>query len=441
MNVTSVLPRLRASSALWAAPVALGVTLFYFFESYVPDSRFLARFPDYAPSVTSWVLGVQSAMVYAAASCLAAWESGRLRRGGVWELAPARSRVRVACHALLPVAALAWTMVLLPVGMALVREGVAPTPGSMVLPLLVVALACAHLVIGFLIGLVVPPLVASPVLAVVVFYAVAASWSYEPFWPRHVSGQFPSVLGFGELPSVRSLLPHVLFTGAIALGAAMLWVPVRGLPRRAAVAVVAVAVAVAGTSTAYRMTRDWEHTPPLSAGHAAVTCAGHAPEVCVPEAAGADPAAIAAEVADVLAGLRAAGVPVRESGTVTDSLLRGWRDRPAPDGGSWLPLSRGHAAGTLRLTLVRRMVDFPCRLSHAEPEAAESALLWAAGTVGAGDAYLAWLRADVGEAEQGAAMIERVMERVARARELPAAEQTAWYAAEAGRACAGGGAA
>ncbi|MDT0345086.1 hypothetical protein [Streptomyces litchfieldiae] len=214
--------RLRVGSALWAFPLVAGMAGFCFFESFVPDFRVHEDQPDYAPTVTSAVLASLSPMVYAATSSLAAWESGRLRRDGVWGLAPARRRFRVAMDAVLPVVLLAWLVIAAVVAMALVREGVAPSLPSLSLPALAISVALAHAVIGFVVGLVVPRLIAAPLLAVGVFYAIAASWSYEPFWLRHISGRFPTDLMYGELPTLEAILPHLLFTGSIAAGLVLL---------------------------------------------------------------------------------------------------------------------------------------------------------------------------------------------------------------------------
>ena len=432
-----LLTRLRVSSASWAAPVAVGMVLLYFFQSFTESFRFIADQPDYAPTVTSYALSGVYPLVYATASCLAAWESGRLKRDGVWQLAPVRNRVRIAVHALLPVLGLAWLMVLLPVTMALVREGVVPTPGSAILPLLAMTVACAHLVIGFLVGLAVPRLFSAPILALVVFYAVAASWSYEPFWLRHVSGQFPNELSFGELPTAVSLIPHILFAGSIAAGGLLLCVPARGLMWRFAMTLAALATATAGTLTAQSMTREWGHTPPLSTGHAAEECTGQAPHICIPEVAGTDVSTIAEQTNDVLEGLRQAGIPVRTPEAITDRLLHGRSDHESTERVWSLPLTETHADGTLPLVLVSQAVDIPCR--NVDPVAGRSAVLWAAGAVGADEAYLTWQRDDVQQYPDGEALLEEVIRRVAEARTLPASEQADWYAAETELACQSGG--
>ncbi|MBQ1159668.1 tetratricopeptide repeat protein [Streptomyces sp. A73] len=131
MSSMNLAKQLRLSSALWASPVALGITLFYFHVTFTNDYPHTKGEIDYAPEVVSFALSPASALAYAAASALAAWESGRLKESGVWAIAPSRSPYRVAGQVLLPVLLLAWLMLLIPVVGGLVREGIAPTLSSL----------------------------------------------------------------------------------------------------------------------------------------------------------------------------------------------------------------------------------------------------------------------------------------------------------------------
>ncbi|MEU0525994.1 hypothetical protein [Streptomyces niveus] len=428
---------LRLNSAIWTAPAALGLVLLYFFTGFLSDFRFIEDGLYDASTVTSYALSSVYAVTYAVASSLAAWESGRLVRDGVWRLAPARSQVHVAFNALLPVLLLAWSMLLLPVVLALARQDTMPTGGCLILPLLGMAVATAHVIIGFLVGRVVPRLVATPVLAVLVFYGVAASWSREPFWLRHVSGQWPAELAFAELPTVEALLPHVLFIGSIALGAMLMWAHGQSALRRTAVLLAGVAVAVGGTWTSYAVARDWGPAPPLSTGHASVVCTGRAPEICLPEAAGIKGTSLRSDVVAVLNRLAQAGVAIRQPTKVSDDVLNGQSDRPSTRAVWWLPLTESHATGTTRFTVLRQAVALPC--SSPDPVAGRSAVLWAATVVGEGDAYVKWQSQELQQFSTGEQILDTAIERVTDAQALPPAEQAAWYAAEAGRACDGRG--
>ncbi|AZM47663.1 hypothetical protein DMB38_19390 [Streptomyces sp. WAC 06738] len=256
--------RLRVSSATWATPLCLGLTYLYFFKSFKADFKPPAGQPAYAPYVVSSVLLSFYAVSYAVASGLSAWEAGRIKRDQVWRLSPVRFRHRIALESLLPVVAVAWFLILAPVGMALAQEGTAPDAGSMILVLMALVISLAHCVIGFCVGTVTPPRLAPPVLSVVVFYTVSAAWSYEPFWLRHISGRYATDLPFGELPTASSVIAPVAFIWAIAAAAILLCTPARNRKARALLWAAAVSVLVAGTYGSYSTVKEWGHTPPLS---------------------------------------------------------------------------------------------------------------------------------------------------------------------------------
>lgn len=108
----------------------------------------------------------------------------------------------------------------------------------------------AHVVIGFAAGLHVRRLLAAPLVAVVTWVLVAFSVTSTTFWYRHVSGERTDSLAFGEIVPFRSLVPHLLFTGSIAMAALLLWMPIRHVIIRASLAT---ALALAGMSTAQGM--------------------------------------------------------------------------------------------------------------------------------------------------------------------------------------------
>ncbi|MGW3747102.1 hypothetical protein ACWD62_43080 [Streptomyces sp. NPDC005146] len=278
------------------------------------------------------------------------------------------------------------------------------------------AVCVPHAVIGFGVGLWVSRLLAAPLLAVTTWVLVAFSYSTEPFWLRHVSGQYPDYLMFGELASGISLVPHVLFAGSVAAGVALLWLPLRSVTARAALAVT---VALAGTFTAYTMTSTWNYNPPLLTGQAPSTCVGRDPEVCMPDfsAAGAGKARHAA--VGVLADLRAAGV-TRTPEKIVDRIEDGRYSRPSSDTVWRVDLTAAAAKGNLRYELVRAAVHFPC--SAPRPVTARAMVEWAVVTTGEQHAHNAWL----GQ-EQSLIDREEARREAARVHALPAAEQAAWF--------------
>ncbi|MFD9886990.1 hypothetical protein ACFWZT_36640 [Streptomyces alboflavus] len=432
MRITALV---RTCSALWAAPPALGLVLFYFYVSFSRDYEFTRGDIAYALEIVSFVLDPLYALAYATASCLAAWESGRTKRAGVWASAPARNRYAVAAQALLPVLVLAWSMLVLPVGLGLLGEGTAFTPDCVPLLSMALFVTAAHGVIGFAVGLVVPRLIAAPLLAMTVFYGVASSASSgEHMWPRHVSGAFSSVLAFGERTTWTALAPHFLFAGGIALGVALLGVTARNRAIRAAVPVIACGVALTGTLTAYGIAKDWGHTAPLSIGHARMTCVGSAPRVCVPAAGGAEPAKARADAEAVLTGLASAGVRVARPTTISDSVVNGVHPRPSTRSTWWLPLTTSQREATTRYQVLSQAVRFPCA-STTDEVASRSATLWAAGNIGEQRRYLKGQREELAQFDNGAEVIALIQERVAKVRRSSAAAQASWYEGELARAC------
>ncbi|GGR86806.1 hypothetical protein GCM10010252_26860 [Streptomyces aureoverticillatus] len=432
MNFATVF---RACSALRASPLALGLVLFYFSFSFSRDYEFTRGDIAYAPEIVSFVLDPTYALAYATACSLATWESGRIKRDGVWASAPVRSRYGIAAHALLPVLLLAWAMFVLPVVLGLIGEGVAFTRDCV--PLLAMALfvAAAHCVIGFAIGLVVPRLIAAPLLAAGVFYSVASSASSgEWMWPRHVSGAFSSILSFGERTTWTALAPHFLFTGSIALGIAVLGVPLRNRRVRPVIPVIACAVALTGTLTAHNIAEDWGHTAPLSVGHADMKCAGAAPRVCVPAAGGADPDHARADAEAVFSELAAAGVRMTPPHTISDSVINGARSRPSTSDTWWIPLTTSQREATTRYQMLTQAVRFPCTRTTDEV-ASRSAMLWAAQHTGEEKRYLKGQREELAQFDNGDEVFALIKERVATVRRSSTAAQASWYQSELRRAC------
>ncbi|UED86292.1 DUF7224 domain-containing protein [Streptomyces profundus] len=424
---------LRASAALWLAPPALALIVLYFYGGYLADYRLGDPRLGYAPRTVSAVLLSVYPLIYATAAALGAWESGRLRRDGVWALGPARSRASLIAQALAPVWLLAGLMTGLAIGLALGHEGQAPTVVSLVLPGMAWALAVAHSLIGFAAGLVLPRIVVAPVLALVVFYAVAAAWSYEPFWLRHISGQYPGELGFGQLPTTASVGAPVLFAGAIALGLTLLTTPVWRPAWRVGCAVAGCLAMLGGTVGAYAMVRDWGHSPPTSTGHAQVRCAGDELPVCMPAATAGDLPTVRADIGETLRLLTDAGVAVEPPARVEDRLIA--EGERAPD--TWrLPLTSLHSADTTRLAVVDTVVVFPC----AEPDGttARTVMLWAAGVAGVADDYLRRQREELLVYQDGARILEEIEEQAVAVTELSPAEQADWYRNALAAACASG---
>lgn len=404
---------LRASSVKWAAPFALGLSLFYYFANGSAPSNALS----YAPTLTSSAMSTIYGVTYAIAAGLAAWESGRLRLCGVWDLAPARSRYRIAANALAPVLGLVLLIPALPVALALGSAGVLPTPGSLRLLAMTWLLCVCHAVLGFAVGLRMPRVFAAPVVTVVVWVLVSFSWSTDPFWIRHVSGQYPTYLMFGELAGLDSLVPHILFTGGIAAGVLLLWLPLRPVVLRAALAC---AVAVAGPSLAHRITQDWGASPPLLTGQAPMVCSGSDPKVCMPEAAAGSLPDVRGDALSVLDDLRSAGVALSPA-VITDRLSDGRFGKPTTEKTWRIGLTNAARNGSVRYQVLQAAVRFPCE--RVDARTGDAVLWWAATVTGEEKAYRERMNRD----RAPSAAEDDTRDTVREVRTRSAAEQGRWF--------------
>ncbi|MFJ9700763.1 hypothetical protein [Streptomyces fradiae] len=263
----------------WASPFIVALVLLYSLYAFPHDYAYSRSALPYAPEVVSFALEVTYGIAYATVSCLGAWEAGRLRRDDVRHLAPVRSRYRTASALLFPVVVTGWLMLFLSIALALLQEGVVPTFDSLPLVAMAAGLVVAHSVIGFALGLFVPSLIASPVLAVGVFFTVSGAVATAEPWPRHMTGAYPAFLGYGELATWTSIAAHLMPTGGLAVGLALLWLARPGAPHwvRLTVPTLACVLVAASVLGAYRIVRDWGPQPPVSHARVAAFPSGEGP--------------------------------------------------------------------------------------------------------------------------------------------------------------------
>ncbi|MBA2949276.1 hypothetical protein [Streptomyces himalayensis] len=418
---------LRASCALWALPFAIALSLFYYFaaNSTAPPNAL-----HFAPAITSAPILPLYAIAYAFAGSLATWESGRLRSAGIWALSPARSRYRVAAHALLPVLGTSWIVLILPTTLALVQYTTFPTLDSLRLLAMAILVCAGHAVLGFAIGMRVSHVIAAPIVAATIWVMVAFSWAVDPPWLRHVSGQYPTDLMFGEVPSLISLTPHILLTWGIAAGVSLLWLPLRsGLAR----ITLGFAIALAGPVGAYEIARDWSYNPPLTVGQAEMACLGESPKVCMPEATASHLPKVRRDVVSVLNGLEAAGINTSPV-VITDRVVDGRFSRPSTAKSWRLPLTAAAERGSVRFQTLGAAVRFPC--TRPDFAAARPAMLWAAEVTHLSDSYRKWV-SQQGEpaTDDTAGSWADTQKVVAKTRLLPVEQQAQWFAKIINNAC------
>ncbi|MFI6277431.1 hypothetical protein [Streptomyces sp. NPDC050988] len=445
--------RLRTTSAAWTAPIWVGIVVFYFFYALHLEDPYeeVIAGPLWGPQQVARSLFYFYVFAYAITCGLAVWEGGRLKRDGVWNLAPGRSRYRVAAHTLAPVIAAGWLVLGLPVVMRLIETRLLPTPQALAPLLFGMGLVVAWAVIGCALGHITPRLISAPLSAVVVYYMITETGQVEPVWLRHVSGAPDTSLDFGEQYKALTLLVPFLFTASVAVAVAVWWLPAARavqLGVRASTATAALVVMVLCANAA----SGWGYgNGPISAGHAPTRCTGTAPRVCIAETGGAAGrlGQVRSEIVRSVTELREAGVNVTMPERVSDSLLTGRRKNPSTQAVWWLPLSQqagknGPGMISVRYGVLLSSVKFPCSFpsSFDAGQSADwvvnhdAAMLWAALLVDADKPYVAWRQSEYGSAFQNAEQVlAKVDQRANDARRLSPAKQGAWFEAEQAKAC------
>ncbi|GAB2796927.1 hypothetical protein GCM10027073_31040 [Streptomyces chlorus] len=417
---------LRSSSALWALPFVIALTVLYyviFTRVVIGDSTY-----GYAPALVSSALRPIYAFTYATAACLGAWEAGRLRQAAVWDLAPARSRFRIAALALVPVLGIVWLMLLLPVTVALVRNASLPTAASLAPLAMGLSVSAAYTVIGFAVGQLLRPLFAAPLTALGVYLLVGFSASTDSFWVRHILGQYPEMMTYGEQIVLSTLIPHLLPACGVALALALLWVSWGHWTLRSLVACVLVA---ATTGSAYNWVKDWNYNPPISAGNVTWSCQGESPKVCMPADTASRLPAVRRDVTAALTALESADI-IAAPRTVVDSIADGRYGRRSTDSTWRIPLTEGADHGRITYLITRAAVRYPC----AEPDTtiARQVYYWAATKTGTEDAYIQRLET---EGDFTSDKKKQLQSQVGEVLALGRTVQNDWYEQNLAAACAG----
>jgi hypothetical protein len=414
--------RLRSSFAVKSVPFLLGLALFYYLGDAGPPSENYGH----APTIVSFPLLYLCPFAYAAASALGAWESGSIRKFGVWSWAPQRSRYRIAAESLMPVVLVSWSMLLLPVSLALVEASTFPTLASLG-PLFEAMILCiAHGVIGFAVGLHLPRTVSAPVLAVTTWIVIAFTVSLDPPWLRQISGLCFEFLMFGEALTFSALWPPVLLAGGVALAVAMLWMKKRfvGIP-------LALAILLTGVYVSYNEVKDRGYFPPMATGVAEVACAQNSDgsEVCMPKVTASALPRVERASQAVLADLRSAGVE-RNPRLITDSMMDGRYRRPSTASVWRLPLTKAAARNSERLQIVVAAVGFTC--AAPDPVLRRAVLEWAAGVTHTEREWMQ-LKQQMDRGPGGAGIAATSL--VKRVYQKPKAQQAKWFEESVHAAC------
>jgi hypothetical protein len=260
--------RLRISPAAWAFPVLLALAIGY--VSIYPT----ATSEPYGVALTA-AGGVTIAFLAPVAAALAAWEAGRLARGGWWTLPHVRPSAALALDAIWPIVLSCGLVLLAGMATRLLPAGLVVPDIRVIFVGLVVLFA--HTVAGFAIGLWIPPVIAAATILVVDYLWMAMPRSLEPLWLRHLTGDFSSCCDVSADLAPTAILGASLVAAGI-LAAGLLMISTRGTARRLAIAAGFATVAVAAGALAVR---DLGPDPVAARPESELRCAGKAPEVCV----------------------------------------------------------------------------------------------------------------------------------------------------------------
>lgn len=272
---------LRTSSATWLALPSLALIVLA-----TSANRATPEFASgHAPAIAA---GAFSMLIFAAAATAGcgAWEAARIRRSGVWDLAPWRARYAIAANALWPVFALGGGLMLVTQVQRYVMAGTWPTVPSVPAVLVAVLLPVPYAVIGFAVGCLIRSwLVAVPLMFVGTWFwigFVGNSTVEIPgtVWLRHVSTYTMRTPDLSQVIAPEALLVPLLFTGSLAGAAALLWLRRRVLVR----GTLAAGLALAGVGTCFALAGGWGYQTPMAASGMREVCGKQAtPTVCVPE--------------------------------------------------------------------------------------------------------------------------------------------------------------
>ncbi|GGZ25344.1 hypothetical protein GCM10010387_18580 [Streptomyces inusitatus] len=442
---------LKTSAALWTAPLWLGIVLLYYIWGlHIATGAFSSQRAElhWAPSVVLEATEHFYAFAFALASALGAWEAGRLRRDGVWELAPARSRLRIAAEALLPSSVAASLMLVIPAVGGLIEFRLAPDPRALLPVAVGVGVVLAFSAVGFAVGLRVPRTIAAPALAAGCWYMVAFTVTYtEPAWPGNVLARRWSV-EFGSYLTYEAVLMPLVFCGAVAAAVAVWWVRPRTAGRRVVLRTGVTALAAVLVSTAAGAADRWSLEPPSTAGHATEVCLGKTPSVCMAEFGGSAQhlPSVREEIVKTLRDIERSGVKVSVPARIRDTEGRPGSRSTAQE---WqLPLTRQISrdkggAQYVRHSVAMAVARFPCRLpvsfgSAKEPAYivhADAAKLWMARTANVEKPFMAWRKSQYVELENPREILDAVVARADKAERLSARDQVSWYERELSQAC------
>ncbi|MFE3516083.1 hypothetical protein [Streptomyces sp. NPDC059166] len=407
---------LRTTGVIWIAPLVFGWV-------WLVTSHEASNEPAYWAGNTALV-GHTLPFYAPACAAFAAWEAGRLRKAGVHRLAPVRGRYRIAAGVLWPVLLLGVSAVAVCLATVRAETGAAHDWPHLGVLAMAACLIVVHTALGYGLGMVLPRILASPLILVVDYLCLVMPVTVvDPMWLRELTGWLGAPYGdvTTTMNPVALLVPVVL--GAGVLAAVLVSAEIARWRRPRAVRVGAAAVASVVCLGVFAVSailpvRDWNGDPPLRARTDPPVCTGSSPRICVPLEARDSLGPVTAAADEIVPRLVQAGLE-------------------GPDELAFVSEAADVDERTWRLFLYRDMGDVDVRAAVA---ASALPLMPACPTTsdtrtGHAGALAAWLMVkagmDAGEIQgqygQKLAADPRVMPVVERETKRPAREQLAWF--------------
>ena len=298
----------RHSAALWTAPVVLLLAYLH-----VGSTAISGDLDGYWQTGTLRAVSAILILAPAGAAC-AAWESGRLRQGGVFAFPAVRSPARALVAALTPILVVGVAGLALALGVVAVRlHASVGGPDPRVLAMGIVVLA-GHIALGAIAGRFLARVVATPIVLVASYLWLVMPTAMLPFSIRHLTGFDDSCCFLdGTVAPWGVLGPIVVAAGVILSSVAVL--SARPAAFGLAIVITASSIVIAAHGVA-RFGLD----PVVPRALSDLVCDGQEPVVCVwPEHRAALPELVSAAVSlRRRLGPFRIDVPLRASESTTD---------------------------------------------------------------------------------------------------------------------------
>ncbi|QKW07275.1 hypothetical protein HUT18_13620 [Streptomyces sp. NA04227] len=272
---------------------------------------------SYSGGLVEWIDGgywlsvtaqsnVLIAFIAPACAASAAWEGTRVRRSRILEGTPVRSPVRIALSAVLPVYVLGAASVVLALLLLLPGTPGAPDGNSVAILAVEAVVVAAHVAVGYVLGLRLPPFLAAPVALVTSFLWMAFPAALPTPWLRQLNGaNLSECCALDQTLAPRALLaPSVVALGTVV--AVLLWIWAQGRFQQLLLAPLAVGITLA---VAVPIATPLGRSPAQARPASELRCEGRAPAVCLWPEQQASADRIGRWAAHADARLRTMGVP------------------------------------------------------------------------------------------------------------------------------------